>query len=233
MLGQIKQLGKMIVITLLIAAGMPVSLSMAQSLQGTHTVVLDAGHGGNDRGVKISDKYYEKDFTLDIVSIIKKELEKSGNIRPHLTRSSDKDLSVSERIKIISSSRPAIYVGIHVNAGHSKDSSGYEIYFPGFPSVPAGQVNSQEILKDMAQNKYLNESIKFAQLIQRNIDSVFPRKSRGIRNAPLVIVEELTVPAVIVEIGFSTNHEDRKKLMDENVRRSLAHALSQSIREYF
>jgi N-acetylmuramoyl-L-alanine amidase len=48
-----------------------------------------------------------------------------------------------------------------------------------------------------------------------------------------VILEGLTIPAVVVEIGFATNQEEKNKIMDENVRSSIARALSKSIREYF
>jgi len=205
----------------------------AQSLHGKHQVIIDAGHGGSDTGVALTSKYYEKDITLMIATLVKKELDKAGNINVILSRSTDKDISSSERVKAVSASHAEVLIGIHVNAGFAKEASGYEMYFPLVVSEAAGHVDSQEIIKDMAKNKYMNDSVKLAQLIQRNIETVFPRKSRGLRNAPFVIFEGLTSPAVIVEVGFSTNQEDRKKILDENIRSSIAHALSKSIIEYF
>ena len=227
-----------IMIALLILTFAPPSISMAQSSGAQpsgskHRIVIDAGHGGTDRGVVLSDNYNEKDFTLSIATMIKKELEKYANMLVLLTRSSDNDLSLSERKKFISSSRGDIFLGIHVNAGFGKTSTGYELYLAGVTSVTSEQVNTKDILEDMTKNKYLNDSVKLGQLIQRNLDTVFPRKNRGIRNAPLVAVDGLTIPAVIVEIGFATNPEDRKKLMDESVRSAIARALSRSIKEYF
>lgn len=227
------QYTKIIISALLILMFTPISASIAQPFHGTHQVIVDASHGGTDPGVKLSDKYFEKDLTLAIASMLKKELDKSGNINVQLTRSADKDLSLSERVKIITASHADIFVGIHVNSGFGKESSGYELYFPGFKSMSAEQINSKEILEDMAKNKYLNDSVKLAQLIQRNLENVFPRKSRGLRNAPLVILEGMKIPGVIVEIGFATNQDDRKKIMDENVRNAVAGALAKSIREYF
>ena len=230
---QMNTLIRNIMIALLISTLAPLSISIAQPSGSKHRVVIDAGHGGTDRGVILSDNYNEKDFTLSLANMIKKELEKNANIIVLLTRSSDNDLSLSERKKFISSSRGDICMGIHVNAGYGKASTGYELYLSGVTSVTADQVNTKDILEDMTKNKYLNDSVKLAQLTQRNLDTVFPRKSRGLRNAPLVAVDGLTIPAVIVEIGFATNQEDRKKLMDENVRGAIARALSKSIREYF
>jgi N-acetylmuramoyl-L-alanine amidase len=233
MVDYMKKCVQVIIIALLIMAFAFVPLSIAQTSQSKYQVILDAGHGGTDTGVKLSDKSYEKDITLSITSVLKNELEKSGNIRVLLTRSTDKDLSISERRKTITASHSNLYIGIHVNAGYGKESSGYELYFPGFKSISAGQVNSKEILEDMAKNKYLNDSVRLAQLIQRNLETVFPRKSRGLRNAPFINLEGITMPAVIIEIGFATNQEDRKKIMDENVRSSIARALTKSVKEYF
>jgi N-acetylmuramoyl-L-alanine amidase len=231
--GQMKKWIQRVVIVLLMFPFMLVStISMAQTSNGKKQIIVDAGHGGTDTGVKLSDKYYEKDITLSIATMLKKELEKSGNIQVLLTRISDKNISLSERMKAITTSNSYVFVGIHVNGGYGKESSGYELYFPGFASVTAGQVNSREILEDMAKNKYLNDSVRLAQLIQRNLETVFPRKSRGLRNAPLVIFKGLQTSAVVVEIGFAGNQEDKKKMMDENVRSAVARALSKSIREF-
>ena len=233
MVDNMKQWIKRIVITMMVLVFATASTAIAQPSQGKHQVIVDAGHGGKDLGVKLTDKFNEKDITLSIALMLKKELDKSGNIHVLLTRSADMDVSVSERMKTISTSRSNVFIGIHVNAGYGKESSGYELYFPGFASLTADQITSKEILADMAKNKFLNDSVKLAQLIQRNLEGVFPRKSRGLRNAPFVILEGLTIPAVVVEIGFATNQEDKHKIMDENVRSSIAHALSKSIREYF
>lgn len=209
------------------------SMATAQLLHGKHQVVIDAAHGGSDTGVALTGKYHEKDITLMIATQLKRELDKTSNINAVLSRSADKDMSFSDRAKVVSASHAELFVGIHVNAGFGKEASGYEIYFPMVMSESGRHVDSQEIIKDMAKNKYMNDSVKLAQLIQRNIETVFPRKSRGLRNAPFAVFESLASPAVIVEIGFSTNHEDKKKIIDDNIRAAIARAISKSITEYF
>jgi N-acetylmuramoyl-L-alanine amidase len=231
---RMKKIATQIMIVLLVMmTSSSVSMAAAPVAPGKHIVIVDPGHGGSDAGGAPTNKLHEKDVTLMIATMLKKELDKSGNIAVMLTRSSDVELPTAERRKAISASRADIYVGIHLNAGFGKEASGYEIYFPQVTSEAAGHVDSQEIIKDMTDNRYMNDSVKLAQSIQRNIETVFPRKSRGLRSAPLVAFENLTSPAVVVEIGFSTNPEDRKKLLDENVRASIARALSKSIIEYF
>jgi N-acetylmuramoyl-L-alanine amidase len=220
-------------LTVLVLTMFPLSDAVAQPQQRAHVVIIDPAHGGDDSGVKLSDKEYEKDITLAIALSLKKELEKIGTIRVQLIRSSDKLVPFSERRKIAASARGDLFVSIHVNAGFGKTSSGYEVYFPGFRDAQAEQSNSKEILKDMARNKSLNDSIRLAQLIQKNMEGVFPRKSRGIRDASIPVFEGLSIPAVVVEIGFATNPEDRKKMTDGNTQKSVARALYQSIKDFY
>jgi len=220
-------------LSLLVLAMCALSAAVAQPPQHAHVVIIDPAHGGDDSGVKVSDKEYEKDITLAIALSLKKELEKIGNIRVQLTRSSDKLVPFSDRRKIAASARGELFVSIHVNAGFGKTSSGYEVYFPGVRDAQAEQSNSKEILKDMARNKSLNDSIRLAQLIQKNMDGVFPRKSRGIRDASIPVLEGLSIPAVVVEIGFATNPDDRKKMTDGSTQNSIARALYQSIKDFY
>jgi N-acetylmuramoyl-L-alanine amidase len=218
---------------LLVLIIFPLTDALAQPPRGKHSVTIDPAHGGGDLGVNISDKEYEKNITLAIASLMKKELDKSGNVQAQLTRTSDRDVSLSERKQIVKKMQSEVFVGIHVNAGFSKHSTGFEIYFPGFKGASTEQSDSKEILRDMARNKYLNDSVKLAQLIQNNMDKVFSRKSRGLRDSAVPSLEGLSIPAVVVEIGFATNPEDRKKILDANTQEAIAHALCQSIRDFF
>ncbi|MGZ6191992.1 MAG: N-acetylmuramoyl-L-alanine amidase family protein [Syntrophales bacterium] len=227
----IRTMKKLLILLMLII--LPLTDAMAQPTRGKHLVTIDPAHGGADTGVKISDKEYEKDITLAVSLLIKKELDKSGNVLAELTRTADRDVSLSERKQIIKKMQSEIFVSIHVNAGFSKNSTGFEIYFPGFKGASAEQSDSKEILKDMARNKYLNDSVKLAQLIQKNMDKVFPRKSRGLRDSHVPALEGLSIPAVVVEIGFATNPEDRKKIVDASTQAAIAHALCQSIKDFF
>jgi len=220
-------------ILLMIVIVFPLNDALAQPPTGRHSVTIDPAHGGGDLGVNVSDKEHEKNITLAIASLMKKELDKSGNVQAQLTRTSDRDVSLSERKQIAKKMQSEVFVGIHVNAGFSKHSTGFEIYFPGFKGSSSEHSDSKEILKDMARNKYLNDSVKLAQLIQKNMDKVFPRKSRGLRDSAIPSLEGLSIPAVVVEIGFATNPEDRKKILDEKTQEAIAHALCKSIRDFF
>ena len=195
------------------------------------TVALDAGHGGNDKGVVISGDRFENDLTLELVRQLKKTLDKSGAIRSVLTRNANEPRSSHERMQTAQAQRADLILSIHVNAGFSKGSTGYEMYFPGFGSPEAGKNDSREIIKDMVQTNYLNESIRYMKILQVHLDKVFPRKGRGLREAPISLSGQ-SIPTVVLEIGFATNPKDRKTLLDETIQKSLVEALSGSLQEY-
>lgn len=210
--------------------GMP-GLSRSQPEQGDRVIFIDAGHGGSDLGVKIGDRGYEKDLNLRLALALRKELVAAGFRQVSLTRNSDQDLSIKERSELIRKTNPALVISLHANGGFSGKARGYELYFPGFKTGKEGRNDPAAIIGDMTKNKHLNDSVRVAQHIQRQLAGIFPRENRGLRDAPLPLLEGLNVPAVIVEIGFMTNKENRKKIEDEKVRMDIARAIARGIRE--
>jgi N-acetylmuramoyl-L-alanine amidase len=221
-------------LTFLIFFLIPSSLMMAQSGQKKRFVIIDAAHGGIDGGVSVTDKVREKEMTLILSQLLQKELAKMPGIQVQMTRTSDKTLSSADRRKIAAEApADALFISLHLNAGFGKNATGYEIYFPGFKTAPEDKGGSKAILKDMVMNKSLNDSVRFAQVIQRNMEHVFPRKGRGLRDAPMPILSDLTMTAVVLEIGFATHVDDRKKIMDVKTQQAIAQALSKGIRDFF
>ena len=211
-----------------------VPILIVQATQAKRLVIIDAAHGGADAGVMVTDKIQEKEVTLILAQLLQKELAKSPDIQTQLTRTSDKTISNAERMKIVkATSGEVLFISLHVNAGFGNKATGYEIFFPGFKTPATDQNESKAILKDMEQNKYLNGSVRLAQMIQRNMENVFPRKGRGLRDAPMPILGDLSIPAVVLEVGFATNSDDRKKILNEKTQQAIAQALAKGIRDYF
>jgi N-acetylmuramoyl-L-alanine amidase len=211
-----------------------VPILMVQATQAKRLVIIDAAHGGADAGVMVTDKIQEKEVTLILAQGLQKELAKSPDIQTQLTRTSDKTISNAERMKMVkAASGEVLFISLHVNAGFGNKATGYEIFFPGFKTPATDQNESKAILKDMEQNKYLNDSVRLAQMIQRNMENVFPRKGRGLRDAPMPILGDLSIPAVVLEVGFATNTDDRKKILNEKTQQAIAQALAKGIRDYF
>ena len=212
-------------------------IASAKDPTGKYVVVIDPAHGGKDEGVQLSRKVSEKDITLAIATLIKRNLEDSKTLTVRFTRMGDTDVPLADRVGAAIKANADLFISLHVNAGFEKDSAGYELYFPGFKgqegSKGAPKGDSAAIVQDMVRTKHLNESVRFAQILERSLDPVFPRMDRGVRDAPLLILQNLNIPAVVLEIGFSTSPNDRKKIQDESIQAAVAKAVADGVRTFF
>lgn len=195
-------------------------------------VVIDPAHGGDDDGVTGIDGTQEKKLTLAIAQAIKKDLAAELNMEVVLTRDSDQTISQDERKKFISGIKPAFVLSLHVNAGFGKAASGFEVYYPGFKEVDQTKKGKKSDLANPDQ-KRINDTVKLARLVQKNMDTLFPRRGRGLREASTPLMEEMSVPVLIVELGFATNPDEKKKLNSVKTQTDIAKALAKSIRGYF
>jgi N-acetylmuramoyl-L-alanine amidase len=197
-----------------------------------HIVVIDPAHGGEETGNIGIDKVAEKNLTLAIALALQTELARESNMEVILTRDSDKTLSLDERKNNITKIKPDMVLSLHINAGFGKTSSGFELYYPGFKNVNVPRKSGK---KDVvgAENKHLNDTVKLARLVQKNLDGLFPRKSRGLRDAGVPLAEGPSVPVLVVELGFATNPDDKKKLASDKTQKEIARALAKSIKSFF
>lgn len=197
-----------------------------------HLVVIDPAHGGDDAGVIGVDKVAEKDLTLAIALALVKELSSSGNLEVVLTRNSDQTLSVAERRKNVEKIKPELILSLHVNGGFGKNSSGFELYYPGFKDIPAPKQGKKAVSTSVG-NQHLNDTVKLARLVQKNLDALFPRKGRGLREADVPLADGLALPVLVVELGFATNPDEKKKLTGVKTQAEIAKALAKSINSFF
>ncbi len=195
-------------------------------------VLIDPAHGGKDAGVKLNDDVSEKNITLAVALLLKKELGQETNVEIILSRDADKSLDGEDRKQIIEKSKPDFFISLHVNSGFGKNASGFEIYYP---DCSAGVTDDKKTAKDDPQkmkNKCQNDSLKMAKIIESNLNSLFPRKGRGLRKADLPLTEGMMIPSLSVEMGFASNPEDKKKLLSENTQTAIAGAMARSIKTF-
>lgn len=198
-----------------------------------HIIVIDPAHGGQDTGIKLTDKVNEKDITLAVALALRKELAKKNNLEIILTRDSDKEVSLEDREKNVAKIKPDFVISLHTNAGFGKSASGFEIYYQEFNKDVIKEKKKAKGDARQEKNKYLNDSVRLARIIQENLNILFPRKGRGLRRADLPVTEDLFVPVVVVEMGFATNPEDKKKLLSLNTQTEIANALGKSIKSFY
>ena len=174
-------------------------------------VVIDPGHGGLDVGAIGIDGIQENDVVLEVSLMVAELLRKKG-VEVKLTRTSDINVELSERVSIANNTDADIFVSIHANAstGKKREINGLEtFYYSGW----RGRL--------------------LAQLIQTEILRVSPGSpDRGYKRGRYYVIKNTDMPAVLVEIGFLTGKVDARRLEKEIHRERLAYAITKGILEY-
>lgn len=176
-------------------------------------IVLDPGHGGKDPGA-ISSNAVEKAIVLKVSNLVKQKLEQDGAI-VKMTRTGDTFPTLAERVQYTKSMNGEIFISIHANAATNKSAKGAETYY----SVTAND-NEKE---DLSLATYINNQIV------NNADM----DNRKVKRADYVVLRGLVVPAVLVELGFVTNSEDRAKLTDDKYIEIYAQSIYNGIVQYY
>jgi N-acetylmuramoyl-L-alanine amidase len=201
------------------------------AMEKKHIILIDPAHGGEDQGIKLTNDVYEKDITLAIAQFIKRELSKESNLEVVLTRDSDKTVTEEDRKKSIGKIKPDFFLSLHVNGGFGRNASGFELYYQGL-SEDIGKKTAKDD-KLQVKNKCQNDSVAMAKIIQENLNTLFPRKGRGLRKADLPVTDGLLVPGLVVEMGFATNSEDKSKLLNLKTQAEISKSLAKSIKTFF
>jgi N-acetylmuramoyl-L-alanine amidase len=224
-----------------------------------HLVTIDPGHGGVDpgnpglffpRGVR------EKDVTLQIGLLVRSELQRRG-VAVRMTRTTDTLIALGDRGSYCSDGCD-LFLSIHINSlprrpGYTA-ARGFETYFLAeaktedarrvarmeneavrFESEtvaahPSGGLDF--ILKDLQLNEHLRESALLAARVQDNLDQVHTGTNRGVKQAGFMVLTTARSPAVLAELGYSTNPQDGRFLTEAAGQRRLAVALADAVVAY-
>ncbi len=189
------------------------------------TVVIDAGHGGEDGGASSRGGLIEKDINLDIALKAAKYFEEKG-ISVLLTRSEDKllydrnadfeghkkVLDIQERLKIAKNAENSILISIHMNAFGDPKYSGLQVWY--------------------SQNDELSREI--ANSIQNASRALQPSNHRKIKAADSRIkqLNEAVHPSVLVECGFLSNTAEAERFASEEYRNEVAKMICDAVMPY-
>src|SRR5881397_3536200 len=168
------------------------------------TVVIDAGHGGHDRGGIPGQRIAEKDMTLDVAQRLRNVLAASG-YRVVMTRDTDVFVPLGARVSMANSYPNAIFVCIHFNSATRSGANGIETYF------------------------YSTESAPLAASIHSAVVGGAPSENRGVRRRGYFVLRKTTVPAVLVECGFLTNPTEAQYAQTNVYRQQLAQEIARGI----
>src|SRR2546421_13025978 len=182
------------------------AVAVSEADRPSTVVVIDAGHGGFDRGGIPGQRVAEKTMTLDVAQRLKEVLTAYG-YRVVMTRDSDVFVPLGTRVAIANSYRNAIFVCIHFNSATRRGANGIETYF------------------------YSGQSLALASSIHYYVSRAAPSSNRGVRRRGFFVLRRTAIPSVLVECGFLTNPTEAQYAQSVNYRQQLAEAIARGVRE--
>jgi N-acetylmuramoyl-L-alanine amidase len=218
------------------------------------TIVLDAGHGGNDPGSIGPRRTQEKAVTLMVARQLSERLQRENGVRVLMTRDGDEFITLADRTRMANHENADLFVSIHANAARNGSAEGFETYFlsaaktedekrvarmensairyenPQIDPESLGDLNF--ILWDLAQNEYLRESSTLAETIQEELGRRLSLKSRGVKQAGFFVLNGAFMPAVLFEMAFISNPQEEALLNDSAFRTRLVDGLANSLLQY-
>ena len=221
------------------------------------TVVLDAGHGGKDRGCAGASAR-EADVALSLILALGKQIEENmPDVKVIYTRKTNVFVELDERAAIANRNHADLFISIHCNAGPSQ-SHGTEVWTMGLHkstanlgvaqrenSVILQEKNYQtryngfdpnspqsHIMFSLFQSAYITNSLRFAQRVERQLRTSVKRPSRGVKQAGFIVLWKSTMPSVLIESGFLTNPAEERYLNDKANQSYMAAGIYRAFREY-
>jgi len=216
------------------------------------SVVIDAGHGGDDHGARGIGGLLEKDLVLDVSRRLARRLKARG-LRVLMTRDRDQFVPLERRTMLANDAGADLFLSIHANSARSTKPRGVEAYFA---SVDASDASARElaerensafgaeadaavasdplvaIIGDMIAADAMRDSSAFARLAQSELDEIDRVPSRGVKQAPFVVLLGVQMPASLVEIGFLSNASEEKALRSSDRRDAIVKALERAVIAY-
>ena len=220
-------------------------------------VVLDAGHGGKDYGA-VYHGNIEKNIALQTTLRVGAILEKDPQIDVVYTRKSDVFIELQQRANIANKSKGSIFVSMHCNANKNQAASGNETYVMGITRNASNlevAKNENEVVTletdykikydgfdpnspesvigiSILQEEHLDQSIELAGRVQEFFTKKTDNKNRGVKQAGFLVLRQITMPRVLVEMGFVSNKEEGEFLNSEDGQNKLAEAIAGAIMDY-
>ncbi|MEG0887205.1 MAG: N-acetylmuramoyl-L-alanine amidase, partial [Bacteroides sp.] len=222
-------------------------------------VVIDAGHGGHDPGAvgRISkEKNINLKVALRLGNLIK---QSSDDVKVIYTRSKDVFIPLDRRAEIANEANADLFISIHTNAlaknktatgastwtlGLAKSDANLEVakrensvilYESDYKTRYAGfNPNSAEsyIIFEFMQDKYMEQSVHLASLVQKQFRHSCKRVDRGVHQAGFLVLKASAMPSILVELGFISTPEEERYLNTEEGTNNLARGIHRAFLTY-
>lgn len=221
------------------------------------TVVVDAGHGGHDAGSMYGGAK-EKDVTLQIALKVGKEIETlMPDVKVIYTRDTDEFIELHERAGIANRKNADLFISIHCNANKKTEVFGTETFSMGLNKSEGNlnvakrenavillekdyedqyegfDPNSPEanIYFSFLQSAFMEQSLNLASKVETQF-TLIKRNSRGVKQAPFMVLWRSKMPSILIETGFISNKVERQYLTSEEGQQELSKAIAKSVEQY-
>jgi N-acetylmuramoyl-L-alanine amidase len=193
-------------------------------------VVIDPGHGGDQRGTKsVVGNQFEKDYTLDWAKRLQTLLATNG-WKVYLTRTNDIDVPLHERVAIADRVNADLFVSLHFNSGGSASAeSGIETYCMTPYGMPANLTRNygDDPFYNWPNNAFDRENFTWAMRLHRSMMSSTSAQDRGVRRARfMAVLRTQHRPAVLIEGGYLSNRHEATLISSPEYRQKLAQAVA-------
>ncbi len=209
-------------------------------------ILIDPGHGGKDYGASGRHGVAEKDVVLSVSRILAGLIRDRLGWETVLTRDDDRFVPLEERTRIANEKRADLFLSIHANSSPSTVTSGVETYVLNFSNTHEAlalaarenAINStqdlQSLLAMIKLPDRLHESRQLAEAVQLSTYQASSylspiSKNRGVKNAPLFVLNGALMPATLVELGFLSNPREEQLLSTRDFQAALAEGILEGL----
>lgn len=234
-------------------------LCISNSWAKDFVVVIDPGHGGHDPGAvgKISkEKNINLNVALKLGNMIKKNCD---DVKVIFTRTKDVFIPLNRRAEIANNAKADLFISIHTNAlANNRTAKGASTWTLGLAKSDANLAvaqrensvilyesdyktryagfnpNSAEsyIIFEFMQDKYMEQSVHLASLVQKQFRHTCKRVDRGVHQAGFLVLKASAMPSILVELGFISTPEEERYLNSEEGTGTLAKGIYRAFLTY-
>jgi N-acetylmuramoyl-L-alanine amidase len=220
------------------------------------TIVVDAGHGGEDPGAKGRGGSREKNVTLTIARKLKSIIDAEPNMRAVLTRDGDYFIPLQVRVQKARRVQADLFVSVHADAfimPHARGSSVFALSERGATSTAAKWLAKREndadliggvnldlkdrylamTLADLSLTAQINDSLKLGRAVLAELRGVNALHKHAVEQAGFAVLKAPDVPSILVETAFISNPEEERRLNDAAYQEKMAQAIFKGIKRYF
>ena len=219
------------------------------------TIVIDPGHGGKDSGAVGIRKRLEKNITLKVGILLKKKFESLTDYKVILTRKKDIYLKLRERTDIAKKFNADIFISLHADSNRNKRTRGISLYtlsekasdkeagalakrenssdFLGNVDLSSESSEVTNILIDLTKRETLNQSSHLVNFLIKEFKNDMNLLRRAHRFAGFTVLKSLDIPSVLIEMGYLSNLEDSRLLIDKSYQNKITDDIVKAIKNYF